>query len=239
MLTTHGDAPHHRSPTTGVLLAVSQLTMKARWLIAAGVVVLAGGYFLLRGVKDDAAPAAAGARSAKVEMGTRKAEAVPEKQRPKMVMTESGWKPMQPPHEPKVWVDPVSGAINREVTDAYPDPQAAAEQELIYRKRRLRLTLADAAQGCYAGPDAKDEIELEYTLVVQKEEIRADNVRVKTSSIKDPKVERCIVDAVRDLRSLGDKIPDMKEEQGLVISLHDLWDRNRRDNQAKDDDPKK
>lgn len=210
--------------------------MKARWLIAAGVVAMGGGYFLLREVKDDAPAAGASTRSAKVELGAHKGEAVAKaKELPEMVMTESGWKPKPPPHQPKVWVDPVSGAINREVTDAVPDPAAAAEQELIYRKRRLRLTLADAAQGCYGGPDAKDEIELEYTLVVQKEEIRADNVRVKSSSIKDPKVERCIVDAVRDLRSLADKVPDMKEEQGLVISLHDLWDRNRRDNQAKSD----
>jgi len=216
--------------------------MKARWLIAGSVVVLGAGYFVLRGVgaDPDAAPAANN-RSAKVELGTPKAQAEVPKERPKMVMTESGWKPMQPPHQPREWRDPVTGALNREVVDAVPDPKAVAEQELIYRKRRLRLALADAAQDCYAGPDAKDEIELEYTLVVQREELRADNVRVKSSSMKDPKVERCIIDAVRDLRSLADKIPDMKEEQGLVISLHDLWDRNRRDNQAKakDDDTKK
>jgi len=201
--------------------------------------VIGAGYFVLRGLGADPDPApTANKRSGKVELGahTPAAEA-PAVERPKMVMTESGMKPVQQ-HQPREWRDPVSGALNRELVDAVPDPKAAAEQELLYRKRRLRLTLADSAQGCYGGPDSKDEIELEYTLVVHAEEIRADNVRVKSSSLKDPQVERCIIDAVRDMRSLADKVPDMKEEGGLVISLHDLWDRNRRDNQAKDDTKK-
>ena len=216
--------------------------MKSRWLIAAGVVALGGGYFLLRGVKAEPEGQSA-ARTAKIDLGTRKAAepAAVAKQAPKMVMTESGLKPVEPPHQPREWRDPVSGALNREVTDAYEDTKQVAAQDLIYRKRRMRLALADTAQSCYSGGDSKDEIELEYSLVVTNEEIRADNVRVKRSELKDPKVERCIIDAVRDMRALGEKIPDMKEEQGLVISLHDLWDRNRRDNQAKakDDDATK
>lgn len=210
--------------------------MKSRWLIAAGVVALGGGYFLLRGVKAEPETQTAAARSAKIDLAHKTADpAAAPKPAPRMVMTESGWKPVEPPHQPREWRDPVTGALNREVTDAFEDTKQVAEQELIYRKRRMRLALADAAQACYSGPDAKDEIELEYTIVVSGEEIRADNVRVKRSELKDPKVERCIIDAVRDLRALGEKLPDLKEEQGLVISLHDLWDRNRRDNQAKDD----
>lgn len=210
--------------------------MKSRWLIAAGVVALGGGYFLLRGVKAEPDTQTVAARSAKVELGTRKADApvVAPKPAPKMVMTESGWKAVEPPHQPREWRDPVSGALNRELTDAYEDTKQVAEQELVYHKRRMRLALADAAQSCYNGPDSKDEIELEYSIVVASEEIRADNVRVKRSELKDPKVERCIIDAVREMRAFGEKVPDMKEEQGLVISLHDLWDRNRRDNQNKD-----
>ena len=210
--------------------------MKSRWLIAAGVVALGGGYVLLRGVKAEPDTQTAAARSAKVDLGTRRADepvAAP-KQAPKMIMTESGWKPVEPPHQPREWRDPVSGALNREVADAYEDKKQVVEQELVYRKRRMRLALADAAQSCYSGPDSKDEIELEYSIVVASEEIHADNVRVKRSDVKDPKVERCIIDAVRDMRALGEKLPDMKEEQGLVISLHDLWDRNRRDNANKD-----
>jgi hypothetical protein len=145
-----------------------------------------------------------------------------------MVMTESGWRPQTTKRKPREWIDPVSGAVNRELLDAVPDPAAAAAEELKYRKSRLRLTLADAAAPCWTGGDSKEEIELEYTLVVDKEQIRADNVRIKNSNITNPTVERCITDAVRDLRTLGDKIPDMREEQGLVMSLHDLQDRNTR-----------
>ena len=71
--------------------------------------------------------------------------------------------------------------------------------------------------------------------MVEHEVIRADNVRVKTSNITDSTVERCLIDAVRDLRTLADKIPDMREDQGMIMSLHDLYDRNQRD--AKDRAP--
>jgi len=62
---------------------------------------------------------------------------------------------------PREWKDPVTGAINREILDAVPDPAAAAAEELKYRKSGLRLTLADAAAPCWSGSDSKEEIELE------------------------------------------------------------------------------
>jgi hypothetical protein len=209
--------------------------MKSRWWIAAGVVALGGGYLVLREVTAQPDTAAGSAhRSGQIALATPTGEpTAPTREAPHMVMTESGLKPANPVKQPREWRDPVTGAVNREVVDAVPDPEEVARQELTYRMRRMRLTLADAAESCYSGPDARDEIELEYTLVVEHEEIRADNVRVKRSELKDPTVERCILDAVRGMRALGDKIPDTKQEQGLVISLHDLWDRNRRANQAK------
>jgi hypothetical protein len=167
-------------------------------------------------------------------------EDAPPVEKPRTVLTESGWRPQTTRKTPREWIDPVSGAVNREILDAVPDPAAAAAEELKYRKSRLRLSLADAAAGCWTGGDSNDEIELEYTLVVDKEMIRADNVRVKTSSISDPTVERCIIDSVRDMRTPGDRIPDMHEDQGLIMSLHDLYDRNARDAQsraASDDKP--
>jgi hypothetical protein len=157
-----------------------------------------------------------------------------------MVLTESGWRPQTTRKTPREWIDPVSGAVNREILDAVPDTEAAAAEELKYRKSRLRLTLADAAASCWTGGDSRDEVEIEYTLIVDKEVIRADNVRVKTSSITDPTVERCIVDSVRDMRAPGDKIPDLQEQQGVILSLHDLYDRHARDAQnrgASDDKP--
>src|SRR4029079_11161914 len=79
---------------------------------------------------------------------------------PRMVMTESGLRPQTTRREPRTWVDPVSGAVNREILDAVPDPAAAAAEQLKYRKSRLRLSLADAAAPCWSGGDPKDEIEL-------------------------------------------------------------------------------
>ena len=212
-----------------------------RITLAAGVavvVVAIGAYWLMR-PGPEAAPATAG-RSAKVEVrGVKPASPDhPAPDKPRMVMTESGLRPQTTRKQPRTWVDPVSGAVNREILDAVPDPEAAAATELTYRKSRLRLTLADAAAQCWSGGDSRESIELEYTLVVEKEVIRADNVRVKESNIADPTVARCIVDAVRDLRTLGDKIPDMREDQGLIMSLHDLYDRNLREakSNAKRDD---
>ena len=75
-------------------------------------------------------------------------------------------------------------------------------------------------------------------MVVESEVLRVDNVRVKRSNIANPSVERCIIDAVRDLRTLADKVPDAREDSGLVMSLHELYDRNDREarSRAKRDD---
>jgi hypothetical protein len=216
--------------------------MKHRFALVAGAVVIAIGaayWALPRG--SGSARSTAG-RSAKIDVRNVNPTApeAPRVDKPKvvMVMTESGWRPQTARKKPREWIDPVSGAVNREILDAVPDAEAAAAEELRYRKSRLRLTLSDNAAPCWNGGDSKEEIELEYTLVVDKEVIRADNVRIKTSNITDPTVERCIVDSVRDLRTLGDKIPDVREEQGLIMSLHDLHDRNSRDtkNTAPHDD---
>ena len=203
---------------------------RTAWLAGTAVIVVAAAAYWILPSPPSQAPTSA--RRAE-RVGTRdiapSLSQQPEiKEPPKMVMTESGWRPQTTRKKPREWKDPVTGAVNREILDAVPDPAAAAAEELKYRKSRLRLTLADAAAPCWSGGDSKEEIELEYTLVVDKEVIRADNVRVKSSAISDPTVERCIIDAVRDLRTLGDKIPNLREDQGLVMSLHDLYDRNRR-----------
>jgi hypothetical protein len=212
--------------------------MKRRFaLVAAATVVAIGAYWLLR--PDAGSPQATARRSAKVEVrGIKPGEPEhPAAEKSRMVMTEGGLRPQTTRKQPRTWVDPVSGAVNREILDAVPDPAAAAAEELKYRKSRLRLSLADAAAPCWSGDDSREEIELEYTLVVENEVIRADNVRLKQSNVADPAVAKCIIDSVRDLRTLGDKIPNMREEQGLVMSLHDLYDRGRRE--AKDKSPRR
>lgn len=200
------------------------------WLTGVAAIVIGAAYWMLPSASSDAPKSARPPTKVATRDVAPSLAPVPEaRDKPKMVLTESGWQPQTTKRQPREWVDPVSGARNRELLDAVPDPEAAAAEELKYRKSRLRLTLADAAAPCWTGGDSHEEIELEYTLVVEKEALRADNVRIKTSNISNATVERCIVDAVRDMRSLADKIPDMREEQGLVMSLHELHDRAQRD----------
>jgi hypothetical protein len=206
--------------------------MKHRLVLVAAItaIVIAAAYWLLPSAQGAGQPTASRAASATPRGAEPSLPAAPAAvAQPKMVMTESGLRPQTLRKTPRQWKDPVTGAINREILDAVPDPAAAAAEELKYRKSRLRLTLADAAAPCWSGSDSREEIELEYTLVVEHETLRADNVRVKTSNLTNPTTERCIIDAVRDLRTLADKIPDMREDGGIVMSLHDLYDRNQRD----------
>ncbi len=205
--------------------------MKLRYpLIAGGVAAVAiGAVFLLpsqvEAPKKKHAKRAAARAAAAPTLDTP----APDVQPVQMVMTESGLRPKTNKTVPREWRDPQSGAMFREILDAVPHPEEEAKQELTYRKQRLRLTLADAAAACYHGGDSHDQIDIDYTLVVEHEIVRTENVRVKSSDIKDPAVERCMVDAVRDLRTFGDKIPDMREDQSQFMSLHDLYDRNQRD----------
>src|SRR6185503_10605846 len=100
--------------------------MKQRLAVAAGIAVVAAGaaYWLLR---PDSNPAQARAgRTAKIDLRSvepARTEPAPV-QKPKMVMTESGLRP-QTARKPRTWVDPVSGAVHREIVDAVPDPEAA------------------------------------------------------------------------------------------------------------------
>ena len=214
--------------------------MKRRLVVAAAATIAVVGAVYVFLAPGSSSTQGTARRSAKIDVRGVKPgrEDAPPADKAKMVMTESGLRPQTTRKKPREWIDPVSGAVNREILDAVPDPEAAAREELIYRKSRLNLTLADNAAPCWSGGDSKEEIELEYTLVVDKEIIRADNVRVKQSNITNPSVERCIVDAVRDLRTLGARIPDLREDQGVIMSLHDLYDRNQREikNSAKSDD---
>jgi hypothetical protein len=200
--------------------------MKQRWILAggAGVVVVGAALLLMKANDPGASPTKTG-RSGKVEL--KPGEAPPEqvasndKQPPRMVMTESGLRPMVQ-REPRVWKDPKTGAINREIVDAYRDPKEEARQEFEYRKSRLRLDLLDAAETCWNQGPSKETIEIEYTLSVTDGVMRTDNVRVKNSTITDAKVQGCIVGSFRDLSSFAEHMPDMKQDGGLVVSLGDL-----------------
>lgn len=199
--------------------------MKPRWFIAAGAVaVIAGAIFLAMKASEPAAAPAKTGRSAHVEIKPGQApapEQLASNEPPKMVMTESGLRPMTA-REPRVWKDPKTGAENREIVDAVGDPKAEAQAEVQYKVSRLRLEALDAAEQCWNKGPSKESIEVEYTLTVKDGVIRSSDVQVKNSSITDPKVQGCIVSSVKDLSSFIDNVPDMTQKQGLVISLADL-----------------
>jgi hypothetical protein len=205
--------------------------MKLRWpLIGVGLLAIGGGLYLWLGSSDSNADSAQNSRSGKFKAVAmkdgkplKKIELKPPVQ---MVMTESGLKPIRQ-RKPRTAIDPRNGSTIREIVDSVNDPAELAREELTFRMRRLRLVLSDEAASCYKGGDGKEEIELDYTLVVENEVIRTENVRVAKSGLKDATVERCIIEAVRDLRGFAENVTDMREEQGLTMSLHDLYVRNR------------
>jgi hypothetical protein len=131
-------------------------------------------------------------------------------------------------------IPPVAQNPNNERTipwkevDPEQERKARAEQELTYRIRRLRFLLNDAAADCYSGPPSKDQITLAYTLVVEKETLRVENVRVGENSIRDTAVSDCLISAVKDLRSIAPSVGDLRQEETSTISLSDLTDNNRR-----------
>jgi hypothetical protein len=141
---------------------------------------------------------------------------------------------------------PTLPAEPREVTTASPtgerripwkevDPVEAKKMQeaesLKYRIYRLRFLLADAAASCYGGDvnsaESKQQISLSYTLVVDKEVLRVESVRITENSVRDRAVGECLVGAVRDLRSIAPDIGDLRQEQQTSISLADLANSNK------------
>ncbi|MEJ7601497.1 MAG: hypothetical protein WKG01_26570 [Kofleriaceae bacterium] len=212
--------------------------MKQRWILGAGaLVVIAGATMLVIKTKEPAATPAKASRSGKIDIepGTPAApDQVASNKPPRMVMTESGLKPMTS-REPREWKDPKSGATFTEITDAVGDPKAEAKAELQYKKSRLRLEAMDAAEACWNKGPSKESIEVEYTLRVKEGVIGASDVQVKHSSITDPKVQSCILGSIKDLSSFIENVPDISEKQGLVISLDDLDKGNKK--KARRDEP--
>lgn len=203
--------------------------MNKKWLVVSGLAVAALIYWKTR--PDDAPPEEQRSASRKVQTGERieEKEELPEADGVKMVLTESGWQAETPRRQPREWKDPNTGRIDREIIDAYPDPKRAAAEELQYRVSRLQFSLVDAAQDCWQGPASDQEIELEYSLVVQAGVLRAEAVRIKQNTIADGNVANCIVNAARDMRMSVNRIPDMRQDQTMAISLASIAERHRRD----------
>jgi hypothetical protein len=124
----------------------------------------------------------------------------------------------------KKWHEPGLPGTFREIVAA--DDGENVEEKLTYKMRRLRFQLTDAAADCYQGEDSRQQIALGYTLVVSGGQLTVENVRELDSNLTDRSVENCIVGAVKLLSSTVD-VPDVRKDQQTVISLHDLYVRNR------------
>jgi len=125
----------------------------------------------------------------------------------------------------KKWKEPGLPGTFREIVAA--DDSENVEEKLTYKMRRLRFQLTDAAAACYDGEDSKQQVALGYTLVVANGELTVENVRELETNITDRNLENCIINAVKVMRSHSPGVPDLRKDQETVISLHDLWVRNR------------
>ena len=121
------------------------------------------------------------------------------------------------------------GGITIEGAGIY-DPESAETKANLFefKKSRLRFALYDAATDCWAGGDDVSDLEVTYTMIVEGEVLRLENVKMTDSTMPDPEIERCIVTQLRELRSPATDIPDLREDGSSWISLHDLFTRNRR-----------
>lgn len=143
------------------------------------------------------------------------------------------------PRKNREWTVPGQTAVFVEQLEAVENKAQEAADRLTYKKHRLRFKLSDAAAECYdGGEDSKADIQVGYTLIVEGEVLRVENVKMLDSTLPDPALEKCIVQQIKDLTAPAVDLPDMREEQTHWISLHDLYVRNRpKDNGAAPADP--
>lgn len=196
-----------------------------RWLAGVAIVAVAGGAYLALDGDDQAERTQAAAtpeRSAPV--ASRRAAPPPRDSGPRKI-TYLEPKPWDPTPGVKKWkVEGIPGTFREIVA---PDDSPNLEEKLVYKQRRLRFRLTDAAADCYNGSDSKEQIAFAYTMIVEREQLRVENFRVLSSNLSDRAVEECIVGAIKDLRTTAPGIPDATKDVQSTISLHDLWVRNR------------
>ncbi len=197
--------------------------MKKRWLVGGAVVAIGAGYLLFHDHDRAAAMTQQARRDGQVALEVHRAAPAPA---------------LDPftPHPAKKFVrptpvfNPKNGSYEMPLIDAVPDPEGEAREEFGYKAHRLKLGLGDEAGRCYTGgPDGKEEIDISYSMVVENEVLRADNVRVVSNTFSDPGATACILQAVRDMRQLVEKMPNMHEDTEFIISQHDLYVRNHQD----------
>lgn len=201
--------------------AILTTMSKRSWLVVGGLAAIAiVGWFKFRGgdARSAPTPAAANSKDPPTQLASAGGGAT---ERPTIEVA----KALPPPQQ---WSDKrYPGVTFMAVEEAKPDPVREAEERLLYSKRRLRFALSDAAAECYSGPDDKADIELKYTLIVENEILRVEDLEMVDSNLPSVELEQCIMQQIRDLRSSAAEIPDLREAGSSYISLHDLYVRNK------------
>jgi hypothetical protein len=204
--------------------------MHKRWLLGAGILVVAiGAWYLLHdNTKADAMTPQKG-RDAKVAIDKPRPveeDHVASLDKPPCVSNDP-LRPCEPVlHAPKVDCNADHTVCHREIVDAVPDEELRQKEEMKYKIQRLRLSASDAAAPCYTGGDSRESMDITYTVVIDKEQLHAENVRVSDNTISDPAVTACILSTVRDMSTLAEQMPDMRVDEHLTMDLHSLWVRN-------------
>ena len=200
--------------------------MRARPIVA-GLGVVAGVAAVLYLVRGDDAPArtpgavppTAGARATSAELASAD---LPGGSR--LVLR----RPRTPADAPAAGAVTVGGVTIQGAGIYDPDSADVKANLLEFRKSRLRFALYDAAAECWSGGDDVADVQVAYTLIVEREVLRLEDVRLVDSTLPDPALERCILGRVTELRAPAAEIPDLREDGSSWISLHDLYTRNRR-----------
>lgn len=202
--------------------------MQRRWIVGIGVVAVAAGalFLLTRGDHASAKqePAAEPSRAAP----TAPRRAAPTRDVPTARAAVEPALPglSDPTPGVKKWREPGLPGYFREVVA--PDGTENVEEKLLYKKRRLRFRLGDAAASCYDGPEVKGaRIALAYTMVLKDGNLTVENVRVLEDTVRDASVSECIIGAVKAMRTTAPELPDLREDQETTIELNDLVRRNR------------
>src|SRR5580692_9365713 len=176
--------------------------MRKRWLLGGGILVaVIGAWYLLHNDKKADAMTPSKGREGKVAINTSQPVAddhvAPLDKAP--CVSNDPLRPCEPVlHPPKVECNADHTVCHREIVDAVPDEELRQKEEMKYKIQRLRLAAADAAAPCYAGGDSHEAIHITYTVVIDKEQLHAENIRVVENSVSDPTVTACILSTVRD-----------------------------------------
>jgi hypothetical protein len=209
-------------------------SMQRRWIVGIGLGAAAAAALFLWTRRDapagpPPASAASPARGAPPAQARRAVRGVEPRPVPAAVPGHRGGDAPSGMADPspgvKKWTVPGQNGWFREIVA--PDDSENVEEKMIYRTRRLRFELTDAAAACYDGPDGTESIGLTYELVITGGEMRVRDVQVVDNTLTDPGLRDCILGAVRSLSAPAPDLPDMRRHTATTIGVHDLWVRNR------------